>query len=203
MGSSRPVLTADGHGPVAVDGLNRPQQPGERVLYGPGGPDPSGPGPVTSLPGGWTLAGPPPQPADGGWQVHWQADDHLDGLDAAVSGGPRLLHDGGPAPEGWWRYEGFAPSHTDVRHPRTAIGVNAHGATMLLVVDGRQPGWSTGLTHSQTANLFASLGVTDATMLDGGGSSQLAVDGQLVNRPCCDTALRPVATVLTFDDPSR
>ena len=42
------------------------------------------------------------------------------------------------------------------------------------------------------------LGIEDATMLDGGGSTQLVVDGQVRNRPCCDTPTRAVATVAAF-----
>lgn len=59
-----------------------------------------------------------------------------------------------------------------VRHPRTAAGVNQAGDRLVLVViDGRQPGWSVGITLPELADLLIDHGVHDAINLDGGGSS--------------------------------
>lgn len=75
------------------------------------------------------------------------------------------------------------------RHPRTALGVDASGRWLyLVVVDGRQPDYSVGMTTHELATLMAELGCGRAINLDGGGSSiLLAVDGagalEIVNRP--------------------
>lgn len=62
--------------------------------------------------------------------------------------------------------------------PRTAIGVNQAGNTLtIIVVDGRQPGYSEGMTLTELAALFVELKVWDAVNLDGGGSSTLVVAG--------------------------
>lgn len=68
------------------------------------------------------------------------------------------------------------------RHPRTAIGYNDK-QIILAMVDGRQPGWSIGMTLSELACLMQELGCTDALNLDGGGSTTAWVRGKVVNRP--------------------
>jgi hypothetical protein len=75
------------------------------------------------------------------------------------------------------------------RHPRTAVGVNAGGDQLfLLVIDGRQVGYSEGATTRETAAILLELGAVDAVNLDGGGSTTLVIeddDGRprVVNRP--------------------
>lgn len=64
-------------------------------------------------------------------------------------------------------------SNTDV-HPRSAIGVKEDGTIVLFQVDGRQPGWSQGLTYKQIAeHLVYQKGCKLVVNLDGGGSSTL------------------------------
>jgi hypothetical protein len=59
-----------------------------------------------------------------------------------------------------------------MRHPRTAAGVTAGGRTLILVViDGRQPAHSIGVTLPELADIMIELGAVDALNLDGGGSS--------------------------------
>jgi hypothetical protein len=110
--------------------------------------------------------------------------------------GPWLLEDGQVTSEAQWRSEGFTGSHTDVRHPRSAIGFTDDGWGYIVTVDGRRPGASVGSTHEHVARILQQHGVTDAVMLDGGGSTQLAIRQKLANRPCCDKITRSVATVL-------
>jgi exopolysaccharide biosynthesis protein len=80
-------------------------------------------------------------------------------------------------------------------NPRTAVGITAEGVILLVVVDGRQAGYSAGLTLGQLASLMRSLGAVDATNLDGGGSSTVAVQGDLMNRPS-DGRQRPVPSAV-------
>jgi hypothetical protein len=72
---------------------------------------------------------------------------------------------------------------------------------LLLVVDGRQPGWSVGATLPELAALLAEAGPWNALALDGGGSTAMwyrelgAPAGRVLNRPS-DGRVRPVASHL-------
>ena len=88
------------------------------------------------------------------------------------------------------------------RHPRTAAGVSRDGTTLLLVVaDGRQPGWSIGVTLPELAQMMLDAGAWNAVNLDGGGSSAMwhhepgAATGRVLNRPS-DGRVRPAANHL-------
>ena len=62
--------------------------------------------------------------------------------------------------------------------PRTAIGYSKNGRYLyLVVVDGRQPFYSEGMTVRELAGLMLSVGANYAMDLDGGGSSTLVVQG--------------------------
>lgn len=67
-------------------------------------------------------------------------------------------------------------------NPRTAIGVLEDGHYVFVVTDGRTSE-STGLTLYQLAEFMESLGCTTAYNLDGGGSSTMYFNGQIVNKP--------------------
>lgn len=67
--------------------------------------------------------------------------------------------------------------------PRTAVGIKDENTLIFLVVDGRQPGYSQGVTGKQLADILISLGVTEAAILDGGASSELIYNNEIVNRP--------------------
>jgi hypothetical protein len=81
------------------------------------------------------------------------------------------------------------PASADEIHPRSAIGLTADNRLILATVDGRQPGWSTGVRLPELAELMLSRGAVAALNLDGGGSTSLAIrragtNGPvLVNRP--------------------
>jgi hypothetical protein len=63
--------------------------------------------------------------------------------------------------------------------PRTAIGINNNGRFLyLIVVDGRQPFYSTGATFAELADLLDDLGVFYAMSLDGGGSSTMVIEDE-------------------------
>lgn len=92
------------------------------------------------------------------------------GAREVVGGWPAIVRDGAITTDADSAGATFAP----VRHPRTAIGLRDGGRTLLIVVvDGRQPPYSAGMTLRELAGLFVSLGATDALNLDGGGSSAL------------------------------
>jgi exopolysaccharide biosynthesis protein len=77
--------------------------------------------------------------------------------------------------------------------PRTAVGIKEDGTVILLTVDGRQPGYSAGFTGRELADYLISLGAVDAAMLDGGASTEMLLEGQLVSRPSYKGQEREVA----------
>lgn len=65
--------------------------------------------------------------------------------------------------------------------PRTAIGQRKDGIVLLLVIDGRRPGHSLGVDMVELTNIMLKYGAYNASNLDGGGSSSMAVDGKIIN----------------------
>ncbi|HNW87177.1 MAG TPA: phosphodiester glycosidase family protein [Candidatus Limiplasma sp.] len=70
------------------------------------------------------------------------------------------------------------------KEPRTAIGQIGPLHYVILVVDGRQEGYSAGITLQDLQQLFVSYGAQTAMNLDGGGSTELWFQGQILNQPC-------------------
>lgn len=66
--------------------------------------------------------------------------------------------------------------------PRTAVAVLDDGSIAFVVVDGRSD-TSAGMTLTELADTLQSLGAVTAYNLDGGGSSTMVVDGEVVNTP--------------------
>ena len=83
------------------------------------------------------------------------------------------------------------------RHPRTGVGTTPDGRVLFVTVDGRQPGYSVGMTPWRFAKLFLTLGADYALNLDGGGSTTMVVNGGIVNRPS-DGSERPVSSALVL-----
>lgn len=119
-------------------------------------------------------------------------------VNAIVSAAPTLLHNGQPAIDA--ATEGvidpadrsFNFAWGEIRQPRTIVGTDRSGRLLLVTVDGREPGASEGFTLAEEADFMSQLGVVDAMNLDGGGSTAMAVDGQLVNHPSDPTGERAV-----------
>ncbi len=94
----------------------------------------------------------------------------------SIGGTPVLVHEG----KRWVGDDGSI--FVAGRHPRTVVGWNAR-EVLLVTVDGRQPGYSIGLSLADSAELLRSLGATEALNLDGGGSTTLAAGATVLNRP--------------------
>ncbi|MBN1294312.1 MAG: phosphodiester glycosidase family protein [Candidatus Latescibacteria bacterium] len=107
----------------------------------------------------------------------------------AVGGGPRLLRNGEISIEA--EQEGISQSFVDTRHPRTALGYN-DDSIFLVTVDGRQEGYSAGMSLPELAALLKKLGAKEAINMDGGGSTTMWVTGTVRNRPS-DGMVRPIA----------
>lgn len=116
------------------------------------------------------------------------------GQTQVVGGFPELL-DGGRPVLGLAldRSQDFAA----VRHPRTAVAYDPAGQTLwLMVVDGRQGAYSSGMTLEEVTGTFESLGATEALNLDGGGSSVMVVHGIARSRPSDADGERAVRNAL-------
>jgi hypothetical protein len=94
---------------------------------------------------------------------------------------------------GHWRflrdskiYDYSGDPQADARDPRTAIAYNAE-YVFFIVADGRNPDVSVGMTVAEMADFAKyTLGATDAIMQDGGGSSTMVINGQVVNNTFCN-----------------
>lgn len=96
-----------------------------------------------------------------------------------VSGHPQLGRDGAVTPPA-------CAGHYCTPNPRTAIGMSQDGkAIILVVVDGRQPGYSAGMTLAEFGAAMLELGSWHSLNLDGGGSTAMyiAAQGGIVNSP--------------------
>ena len=112
------------------------------------------------------------------------------GVVDAVGGGPLIVQNGQPV---FRALEQFSSSQLSVRNPRTAVGQRADGRIIFMTVDGRQPGYSTGLTNFELAQQMVRLGAVTASSLDAGGSTTMAFDGKLLNQPSDPGGERAVA----------
>jgi hypothetical protein len=102
------------------------------------------------------------------------------GVTDAIGGGPLIVRNGKPI---WAAGEGFLPTQLGPRNPRTAVGQRRDGKIIMLAVDGRRRGYSVGVTNFELAQAMVRLGAVTASALDSGGSSTMAFDGKLLNRP--------------------
>jgi hypothetical protein len=133
----------------------------------------------------------------------YAGEGDLEGIEDAVAGyGPRSGNPGTLLVENGENRGATAQVEPARRHPRTAAGVSRDGRTLvLLVVDGRQPGWSIGATLPELAQMMLEAGAWNAVNLDGGGSSAFwhrepgAAAGRVLNHPS-DGHVRPVANHL-------
>ena len=107
-----------------------------------------------------------------GWTLGWQ------GVLDTIGGNPTMIENGQIIEENVSGAGTFF-----VRHPRTGVGSTADGRVLFVTVDGRQPGYSIGMTLERFARLFKDLGATWALNLDGGGSTTVVINGKVKNRP--------------------
>lgn len=138
----------------------------------------------TTISGDTLLAGWPIPPGTG------------DGRTEAVGGFPDLLDRG--ARVGDLEVAARA-SFAAARHPRTAVGYDpTTGKLWLVLVDGRRPPYSDGMTLPELATLLEALGIDEGLNLDGGGSSVIVVQGSARNRPSDAAGERAVVNALAL-----
>ncbi|MBR6115699.1 MAG: phosphodiester glycosidase family protein [Oscillospiraceae bacterium] len=78
-------------------------------------------------------------------------------------------------------------------NPRTAIGQRADGAVLLLVLDGRSIN-TLGATMENTCDIMLQYGAVNAGNLDGGSSSVMVYDGEIINNCASVTGPRNIPT---------
>lgn len=83
------------------------------------------------------------------------------------------------------------------RAPRTVIGNFRNDQILVIVTDGYDERGGSGATLAELQDKMAKVGVKDAYNLDGGGSSTLVFDGQVVNKPS-DGKMRSLPTHFLF-----
>jgi exopolysaccharide biosynthesis protein len=113
----------------------------------------------------------------------------------AVSFYPRVIANGKPlitSGDGGWG-----------RAPRTAVGQKADGTVIFIVIDGRQTS-SVGATLKEVQDLFLEDEVINAGFLDGGASSEMVVNNELITNPSSRYGERRLPSAfLVFDNPAK
>ncbi|WP_144658630.1 phosphodiester glycosidase family protein [Paenarthrobacter nicotinovorans] len=121
-----------------------------------------------------------------------------DGVWNTLSFGPSLLNNGEIA-SGIEDVEvdtNFGNHSIQGEQPRTAVGVIDQNHLVFVVVDGRSPGYSAGVTMTGLAQIMKDLGATTAYNIDGGGSSTMYFNGSLVNNPLGENKERGTSDIL-------
>lgn len=127
---------------------------------------------------------------DGSVEIYDETTTSADELLAAgawntVSFGPAIVSDG-QVVDGIDEVEidtNFGNHSIQGEQPRTAVGVIDDNHLVFVVVDGRDTGYSRGVTLPELAEIMISLGATTAYNLDGGGSSTMYFNGEVINQP--------------------
>ena len=146
--------------------------------------------------------------ADGTMEIYDETTTTADELLIAgvwntMSFGPALVNDG-EIVDGIENVEvdtNFGNHSIQGDQPRTGVGIidnDLQGGAhfVFVVVDGRSPGYSDGVTMTEFAEIFLELGATEAYNLDGGGSATMYFNGDLVNNPLGDGEERGTSDIL-------
>ena len=116
------------------------------------------------------------------------------GVKNSFSFGPTLIKDGVIA-------EGLDKQRLRSKNPRTAVGMIEPYHFLLIVVDGRQKGYSTGMTLQELADLFASYDCEVAYNFDGGASATMNFMGENISQyGGSTTGQRRVSDTLMFGE---
>lgn len=98
-----------------------------------------------------------------------------EGMVDAVEFGPYLIVNGKTSKihgDGGW---GIAP--------RSVIAQRKDGVVLILIIEGRLPGYSTGASMNDVIDILLRYKAYNAANLDGGASSTMSIEGKLWNRP--------------------
>ncbi len=127
----------------------------------------------------------------------FEPDEHT----SVLNGGPELVRDGkrhvtvaadGMVHEG---DESFYYGWVHKRNPRTIAGIDAENRLVIATADGRSVD-ALGLSIPEAADLAIGLGLHTALNFDGGGSTAMVVDGELLTDPSDADGERPVGDAI-------
>lgn len=108
------------------------------------------------------------------------------GAKEAVVSGPALIENGTPIIRDGDGGMGICP--------RTAIGQKKDGTVIMLVIDGRSKE-SMGATYKDVQDILLKYEAYNAALLDGGSSSTMYYDGNVINHPCNPTGERVIPSI--------
>ncbi len=112
-----------------------------------------------------------------------------------IGGVPRIVRDGKISIEN--KKETINDKFCTDKHPRTGIGFTREkDKIMLFVVDGRQDGYSIGMSLHKFAEFMIKWNVYQGLNLDGGGSSTMFIKDKVVNKPSDIEGERPVSNAI-------
>lgn len=100
--------------------------------------------------------------------------------------GPYIIRDG---------KDDIQPNEVLGLHPRTVIGQAEDKSIIFLTVDGRQ-GLKVGASLKDIQDIMRSFKAVNAVCLDGGGSTTMYYDGEVINNPSSATGERAVPDIL-------
>jgi hypothetical protein len=123
------------------------------------------------------------------------------GSTQVIGGYPELLDEGAPLMN---EDSDFDRGFASLRHPRTAVAYDPEARRLwVMVVDGRQGSYSSGMTLREMTTALSATGATEALNLDGGGSSVMLVHGRKMSRPSDEDGERAVRNALAVvSDPA-
>ncbi len=104
-----------------------------------------------------------------------------DNLDYIVGGIPLVVYEGEIRAD--FSQEVYTvPTFTSKKHSRTAVGFTEDGQVFFVVVDGHYTKLG-GMTMDELAQYMYDLGCDNALNLDGGSSSVMVLEGEVLNKP--------------------
>jgi exopolysaccharide biosynthesis protein len=129
-------------------------------------------------------------------------DPSLSDVAAALGGGPLLLQNGAPVDDP------ASPNYADRerRIPAAAAARFPDGSLALVVVDGRHPATSVGVSRAELIALLRGLGASDALLFDSGGSATLVArklgdaEASVVNDPSDGVERRVADGLFVYSD---
>lgn len=121
------------------------------------------------------------------------------GRTQVIGGYPELLDEGDPVLN-----DKADSDFASLRHPRTAVAYDPEaGRLWVMVVDGRQGSYSSGMTLAEMTAALSATDAAEALNLDGGGSSVMVAHGRTMNRPSDEDGERAVRNALAVvSDPT-
>ncbi|WMJ81692.1 phosphodiester glycosidase family protein [Clostridium sp. MB40-C1] len=107
-------------------------------------------------------------------------------IQEAISFSPTLIVNGNPF---------ISKNSLGGMNPRTAIGQRKDGSIILLTIDGRQ-GLKLGASLRDVQNIMLKLDAVNAMCLDGGGSTAMYYNNEIINNPSSVTGERAIPNIV-------